>query len=195
MNKKLLILSINNHAKIIMRVNNHKDVLEAGSQVRFIWKNYNHELFLTYNFLSSEMETLKILLNMALKNELQLDPHYTQNIAYYWNHCLNPKNPSDRFGDDYSILKEYLVINSIFIYNNKDGEIVFEITPLYPHTYSYSKRKPSYNYFVKWMQEVYKPIKKCIISPSIAQQWVQQADAILAEIETNTAKMYANGEL
>ena len=194
MNKNLLILSVNDHAKIIMRLNHPNDMIEASYQVRFIWKNYNHERFLTYNFLSSEMETLKILLNMALKNELQLDSSYTKNIGYYWNYCINMKNATDRFGDDYSILKEYFIMNSIFLYNDLQGNIILEIAALYPDTYVYGKKKRSYNFFLNWMK-IYKPVFKQIIPQELAQQWIDQATQILTIIDKNTEELYAQGKL
>ena len=40
----------------------------------------------------------------------------------------------------------------------------------------------------------YKPIYKQIISREIAQQWIDQADQIIAEIDKNTAELYAQGK-
>ena len=75
------------------------------------------------------------------------------------------------------------------MYNNHEGNIIFEITPLYPDTYAYGKKKRTYGYFLTWMQS-YKPILKTVISTSIAAQWIEQAQEILDSIDQQSKKLY-----
>ena len=196
MNRELLTFKLNDHVNIIIRLNHPDDMINAGYEARFYFMYYNHRLLLSYFFLQSNIWELKELLNNALNKKLFLDKYFTQDIGYYWNHALNQNDTYKRLGDDYSILKNYKFWGTnrcTWIYNDEQGNIIFEITPLYPHTYTYKKRKRSYNYFLKWMQS-YKPIYKQIISREIAQQWIDQADQIIAEIDKNTAELYAQGK-
>ena len=197
MNKNLLTFKLNDHAKIIIQLHHQNDVIDAGYEARLYFIHYNHRLLLSYSFVRTDIGELRKLLNKALNDELQADEIFTQDIGYSWNHTLNQKDISNGiFGENFDILNYYKPWSAgrcTWIYNNEQGNIVFEITPLYPHTYTYKKRKRSYNYFLKWMQ-FYKPIYKQIISREIAQQWIDQANQIIAEIDKNTAELYAQGK-
>jgi hypothetical protein len=196
MNKELLTFILNNHAKIIIQLHYPEDIIDASYDTRLYFIYYNHRYLLSYFCLRSNISEFKKILNKALNNKLQLTEYFAQNIGYYWNNALNKKNTSEKFGADYYALKYYTPWYSdqcIWIYNDQYKNIILEITPLYPYTYAYKKRKPSYNYFLKWMQK-YKPIYKQIISKDIVQQWIDQATEILNEIDKNTEELYAQGK-
>jgi hypothetical protein len=115
------------------------------------------------------------------------------NVGYCWNHVLNQKiNDHQLFDDNYNYLNNFLVwsrANHVtFLYNNNQGDIVFEVIPLYPFTYAYGKNKRTYGYFAKWMKS-YKPILKTIISPEVAQQWILQAEEMIAFIIHNSDRL------
>jgi len=197
MNKELLTFKLNDHATIIIRLNHPNDIVDAGYQTRFFLKNYNHQYSIAYNFVRSNIADLQKLLNKALKNQLQLDEYFIHDIGYYWNFYLNKDNKIDNVNENYSILRDYFIFDSLFptfIYNDINGNIIIIITPLYPHVLSCRKRKPSHRYFLKWMKN-YKPIFKTIISRELAQQWIDQAQQILDEIDKNTEELYAQGKL
>lgn len=196
MNKELLTFRLHDHAKVIIQLHHPADIIEASYEARLYFVHYNHRLLLSYFFLQSNIWELRKLLKKSLNNELYLDKIFNKNVGYYWNHTLNQKDIYKRLGDDYSILKHYKPWSSdqcTWIYNDEQGNIIFEITPLYPHTYTYKKRRRSYNHFLKWMQ-TYKPIYKQIISKEIAQQWIEHATLIIAEIDKNTEELYAQGK-
>jgi hypothetical protein len=197
MNKKLLTFILHDHAKIIIKLNHSDDIVDACYQTKFLFKNYNHQYFIAHNFVGSNLADLQEKLNNALKNQLQLDEYFTHDIGYYWNFYLNKNNKIDRFNENYSVLRDYFVFDSLcptFIYNDIDGNIIIMIAPLYPHILSSKKRKPSYGFFLKWMQ-TYKPIYKQIISKELALQWIDQANQILAIIDQNTHILDAQGIL
>lgn len=193
MNKELLKFKLNVHASIVIRLNHPDDIIDAGYETRFFLKNYNHQYSIAHNFIRSNIADLQKLLNKALKNQLQLDEYFTHDIGYYWNHYLNKINNINK---DYSVLRNYLIFDSLFptfIYNDIDGNIIIVVTSLYPYVFSRKKRKPSYGFFLKWMQK-YKPIFKAIISQEIAQQCIEQANLIITEIDKNTEELYAQGK-
>lgn len=196
MNKELLTFKLNVHASIVIRLNHPDDIIDAGYETRFFLKNYNHQYSIAYNFVRSNITDLQKLLNKALKNQLQLDDNFTHDIGSYWNLYLNKDNKINNINKNYSVLRNYLIFDSLFptfIYNDIDGNIIITVTSLYPHVLSRKKRKPSYGFFLKWMQK-YKPIFKVIISKEIAQQWIEQATLIIAEIDKNTEELYAQGK-
>jgi hypothetical protein len=198
MNKKLLTFILHDHAKIIIKLNHSADIVDAGYEARLFFIHYNHRFLLSYNFIASDIEILKKTLAQSLKNKFILDANFNENIGLHWNNTLNQKDISNGiFGEHFNTLNYYLLWSAgrcTWIYNDGQGNIIFEITTLYPDTYIYGKKKRSYRYFLKWMQ-TYKPIYKQIISKELALQWVDQANQILAIIDQNTQELHAQGKL
>ena len=75
----------------------------------------------------------------------------------------------------------------MWIYNDKEGNIVLEITPPFATLFfeAYPEEEPIS--FDEWMKD-YKPLLVTTISKQTAQQWVQQIDDLIkktsAKIET-----------
>ncbi len=187
MNKKLLIFSLHDHVDIIMQFKNIIHEITIDDQSNFYLQYYNHRIFLTYDFFYNTVEKLKILLDVALHNNLQLPIDQNKDLGILWNELCNQHKFSELsfIHDNYDFVYNYLILNSTFVYNDKEGNIIFNVTKLYPFTNARKKRKRSYNYFLGWM-ESYKPIYKTIISPELAQTWLLQIQEILEIIDKNT---------
>ena len=67
MNKKILIFQLTNHAKILVQLNHPRDIIDAGYEAKFFLKNYNHQYFIAYNCVRSNIDDLQELLKKALK--------------------------------------------------------------------------------------------------------------------------------
>ena len=197
MNKNLLIFTLNDHTKIMIQFKYFTDKINIDDQAKFIFQYYNYKTFLSYDFFKFQISDFNNCLKFALSNELQIDTCFTKDIGYYWNYyCSKDTYPQLSFNNkpNYSILSDRLIFNSAFIYNDKQGNLVLNVTSCYPHRYSRKKRKPSYKYFLKWMQN-YKPIYKQIIPREVAQQWINQATQIITEIDKNTEELHTQGKL
>jgi hypothetical protein len=78
-----------------------------------------------------------------------------------------------------------------WMYNNKESDIIFEVTPYYPYfSYNYRKQRV-YNPFKKWMAR-YKPYLKTIISREKAQEWLAKAELIVKAVDENIVRWKEN---
>src|SRR3990167_1484516 len=80
-------------------------------------------------------------------------------------------------GFDYSFMakldrKTGTVFES-WLYNDKDGNIIFEITPFYPWNDPYLRKDPRRVTYKKFMKD-YKPILQTIIPKESIRQWIKQ---------------------
>lgn len=75
----------------------------------------------------------------------------------------------------------------MWLYNNQEGNSIFEATPIYPFSYRNYEKDPGYIPYKKWIKG-YEPY--CIIqtTPSQLEDWVRQANVILGYIEKNMHK-------
>lgn len=196
LNNSTLTFQFNEYEKIVIKIDKYpEDVPYCFYEAHFYMINeYNQEILLSYDSLPSHLEAFIIALNQALQNQRQIDSCFVQNIGYYWNESINGPDLEHPFNENYSILKKYSpwgAHTSTWIYNDEQGNIIFEITPYYPHAHS---DKYSYQDFLQWLKN-YKSLFKMIIPRNIAHQWLIQATEILAEIDANTDKLHSEGKL
>ena len=74
-------------------------------------------------------------------------------------------------GNNHKHIKPYY--NS-WLYNDKDGNIIFEITPSYPWHYETKRTCPEKISYTKWLQN-YKPTVITMIPKENIKQWIDQA--------------------
>ena len=60
-----------------------------------------------------------------------------------------------------------------WLYNDKDGNIIYEITPLYPWNDQVLRKDPRRITYKKFMKN-YKPILQALISRETIRQWIKQ---------------------
>ena len=197
MNNSKILFKINECEDIIIQVDEYpEDVPYCFYDANFFLQNRNEKIKLCSFSLPSYVEALSIALNQALQNQRQLFYQHSQDIGYLWNLYVNADNEAQlSYAEkEYEFLDDYYIWYSTFttwIYNDKKGNIVLEITPSYPHTYSSNF---SYQDFLKWMQN-YKPLFKTIIPREVAEQWLAQATQILMTIDENSEQLHAQGKL
>src|SRR5205085_11669823 len=76
----------------------------------------------------------------------------------------------------------------VWIYNSGDDSIIFEVTPAYAGGFAYPQKCIPYNQWIK----KYKPYLIRIIPRDVAQQWLEQCNAILKQIEENIKRFQAD---
>jgi len=195
MNNSIFIFNLDKYIKIAIEPDEYDiDTIDCFQEASFSIIQNNQKTLLSHNFFSPYLEEFIIALKQALQKNRQLDSYLTQNIGYYWNESVNGVNPENPFNENYSLLKKYALWEShitTWIYNNEQGQIILEITPYYPHTFSDNF---SYQDFLTWMQN-YKPLYKTIIPRHVAEQWLAQAQQILDTIDENSQMLHDQGKL
>jgi len=144
------------------------------------------------------MESFRHLLKLALKNELQLHDSITQDIGFLWNERLQRKpglvyKIFDRVnrwvGEDNLLWGTPANIHpnlETWLYNNSQGEIIFEVTPSYPYRSNTTPDNATISY--QEFMNKYKPLFIRTIPTLTAKTWLSQAEEILKIIETNKQK-------
>ena len=112
-----------------------------------------------------------------INGEMTIDSSITDDLGFECNQYFN------------GIKKKSIVINYLFgsndhkqirpyfnswMYNDKDGNVIFEITPFYPWHYETKKSCPEKISYKKWIKD-YKPVIKTIVPKENLKKWIKQA--------------------
>lgn len=192
---KLLTFTLNDE-KIVIKLPEPNFFLTNYDRLSICFYHNNQEILLSSLTALDFIDTLCFLLSKALKNELQLDESLNQDLGFMLNRWFKEKKfkfiSVTKNGDTYWVGNNYQLASGKFaswIYNNIDGDIIFEITPVYSGIFIH-ENKPPYREYMKW-RETYKPYFAGVISKKIARQWIDQSQNILNEIEKNMNKMHS----
>ena len=146
-----------------------------------------------------EFKELKRKLTLTLSNELILHPSIEKNIGYYWNQKLN-EDSSNLFliqgkEESYWVGSTYLLWTTdsrkknqryaTWLYNDTQGNIIFEVTPTYPDTFIDPEDPADLKAYQEWMEKKYKPFFTRTIPRDVGIQWLDQANLILQTISDN----------
>lgn len=136
------------------------------------------------------------LLNKALKQQLFLHHSITKDLGYLDNErlCNDADLPTQSFSNGgiawvgykyhlWSARNKLISLNS-WIYNNPNGSIILEVTPLYPYMFCEPEEEPDYIPYEEWIK-TYEPYFITTLSRETAQQWLDQAERIIKIIEDN----------
>lgn len=191
--KNLRTFTINSHEKIEMKLFHSYDQIHCCYHPQIYFMQYNHKLSINKHEDFREIaERFIRLLEHAINNELSL-PNDIQDLGIIANHYDTPQDPhnyykTDEYNQTSDILNQYQLLRHnyfTFLYNDKDGNIILQISPEYPFQNKIKKQMPSYNNFLRWMKQSYKPTIIRMISKKIAQTWLEQARQISAIINNN----------
>ena len=153
----------------------------------------------------------KVLANkLKLHSSMQLHGPLNKDIGFCFNESRQSKPDLVRKVEENGegggwIGMKYMVWGSkviTWIYNDSDGNIIFELTPSFPGepTYKFDDEPPTPEeiansaWYEEWIKS-YKPILIRKIPREVAQQWLEQAEEILKTIEDNIARMSAENTL
>jgi hypothetical protein len=197
MNIHNIIFKINDTEKIIIELKEPLDNVDCCYQecINFYKGNKNLCNFST-DTIRYNLKELASLLSQALENKLQLHKSITKDIGYLANEADQEKLGISYInhlwvGRRYALfggnLNEKTYLYS-WIYNDKDSNIIFEITPKYKWHFSEPKKGESYIPYEEWIK-TYKPFLIRKIPVEVACQWLDQATSILNKIEENMAKL------
>jgi hypothetical protein len=209
-----IIFKLNNDEKFIVELDNYLEKLPCYCFIPVVFFIKQQGYVLSDWGLPEVVQDMRNSLVKALKNELQLHESISRDIGYLENINFDHDNKqaeiADQRNEDYWQPHPDLVymqdgvfffwVGSIYkiwghhnlatwIYNDKQGNIIFEITPRYPGLFAEDKSVIKIS-FEEWMK-TYKPFIVRIISPEVAHQWIEQADKVTTYIEEKWTKSEA----
>lgn len=205
MNDHNVTFTLNDTEKIVIELENSIEDLDCCTEAPIVFLHDSKKVILSTNSVQNNMTILKNLLIKALSNKLQLHKSIQEDIGYLYNQysdylCNEKSQVQDTFG--YTKLEgrdiwagnKYNLWNSditSWIYNDVDGSIIFELTPAYPENFYYTKSQTIP--YQEWIKS-YKPYLIEKIPHDVAQQWLDQANALLKQIDKNIKKLTKESE-
>jgi hypothetical protein len=146
------------------------------------------------------VNNFKCFAEEALRNELQLHESITQDLGLLFNEDCQFKpglfqvpNPAGFWwvGNRYALTTANKL--ATWLYNDSQGTIIFEATPIFPFSYRNHKKDPNYVPYWKWIK-TYKPYFITEASRECIESWITKANPILKQIEENNIRMQREWE-
>lgn len=112
-----------------------------------------------------------------MRGENILDVSTIADLGFTYNECYNKGISFESFFDYYFEGNAHNPTPPYFdswLYNDKDGNIIFEITPFYPWHGKTKKTNPEKVSYKEWIKD-YKPTLKTMIPKENLKQWIEQA--------------------
>ena len=176
--------------KILIQQNTN-DLIDICYKAPIFWVDSSKELLLSLDSIRMNIGWFNGIIHQALLHELKLPNSINQNIGYQYNRYINEDNPNIEYekietikswvGNRYK-LWSYSV--ETWMYNDEHGNIILEITPVYPKTFRDPEEDLDINDYENWMKS-YAPILIRTIPRNIAENWLKQTEDILEEIKAN----------
>lgn len=168
----------------------------CDSATLYFVSKYDDKILLAKSFISEILESLISLLKKTLVNDMALPTSILDDIGYIWNKELHGEGGLEYIahGDQcFWVGSKYYLwetpsnsekILATWLYNDMYGNIVFEITPVYPGHFDDPTDIEEFVFYEEWMK-AYKPLLIREISYDTAKRWLAQAEHLLAIIEQN----------
>jgi hypothetical protein len=148
--------------------------------------------------INSAILVFYVLLKKAVKNKLKLHKSIIQDIGFLYNEESEGKegffytkleNRDYWIGNRSNLWSPVVIYGNLqtWIYNNEAGDIIFEITPVYPYHYCDPEEEPNFIPYEEWMKD-YKPFLIRTIPKDVAQRWLEQTKLLLKQIKKNIKK-------
>lgn len=199
----ILRFFITDNESFVMHTDDADDVIHCCYQSQVLLHIEDKEIIIGKSIIKDFAERLKKKLALALENALPLHPSIQKNIGYYWNQDLNESEPqlfcdttweSPGWVGFYHLLwttdsrKKYEQYGT-WLYNDAQGNIIFEVTQVYPETFIDPEDPADVAAYEAWMEHDYKTFYMRIIPKGLAFIWMNQAEEILQLITDNVAML------
>ena len=149
----------------------------------------------TDDWVVEALDSFKLILTKAIKNQLILHSSITADIGFFWNEYLHDKK-SHNFvrkpleNSTYWLGLDYLLCESkkwdTWMYNN-NTDIYLEITPTYPWHFNESKKNDKFVPYDEFVRK-YKPLMIIKIKKNVAQKWLKIVSKLEIIAQTNHEK-------
>ncbi len=181
-----------------IKLNNPHDAIDCCYQAPMILCKTENQYCIGNEDIQEYVERLQKLLAQALSNLLKLDYSVVHDLGYQWNQDMNEENPNLSYQEEDDIKHwigtKYLLWTTSnqspqqfgsWLYNDTFGNIIFEVTPIYPGTFVNRENSQEVQAYQEWMEKKYKPFFTRTISRDVGIQWLDQANLILQTISDN----------
>lgn len=180
------IFQISKTKKIVLKITEPINEIHLFTEGTIYLVEEEKQIVLSEDSIRENMNVLNYILTRAIKGQYTLHESIKKDIGYLYNEELQEK-PGLSYEklerrDVWVGLKYNVWFNDFatWIYNNNEGAILLEITPVYPGYFD-ELYETSYDEWIKY----YKPYLTKEISIETAQDWLQKARSILNQIDKN----------
>jgi hypothetical protein len=182
--------TLNNNEKIVVFSSEPIDELHCCSDTPIVFLQGNNYCILSNDSIHETMYSVCAKLKKALNGKLQIAASIKQDLGY----LQNEENHGSIF---YPELITYWLWGptnypnpkmNAWLYNDHDGSIIFEITPIYPWEFEGAEQDSNFIPYEEWIKS-YKPFLIRKIPIEVARQWLDQAASVLNKIEENMARL------
>lgn len=192
-----IVFTLNEKSELIFTSEGSLENLLNCDMGKINFSTPHFHVLLRDDFICEGFFILRHLLQEALHNELQLHESITNDIGLMWNKELHrdldlvyEKCEGQQFWVGQRNLAWSTPGNvnprlSTWVYNDKNGNIIFEITPNYRwHFVDPLPEEKDYISYEEFMKN-YEPLVITTVSKKVAHRWLEQIDALLEMIEHN----------
>jgi|SRR5579872_2427792 len=201
MNTSKLVFSLNKTEMIVVEFQDDIDKMHCCSEAPIFFVQGAQKYMLENWTLSFNIPILSSLLNLVLKNELQLHALITKDLGYLYaqyKFYSADRTMLEKIGfvfeqvnGQYSWVGErYLVWAydmAVWLYNDGNGDIVLELTPVYKGNKFDFDGETDFTQYEQFLRD-YKPLFTRTLSREVAQQWLEQANSILRQMTENSER-------
>ncbi|MCX5922997.1 MAG: hypothetical protein NTU89_00345 [Candidatus Dependentiae bacterium] len=156
------------------------------------------------------VEEFKYTIKKAINEKSRLHPSLYNNgqislLGYQWCKYLKKNDRKDLvygnedtgipwIGYKYTLFETSHDIDTpaSWLYNDEHGNIIFELTPVYPWYYSKPGSGETFIKYSEWMK-TYQPILIRTISKQTAKQWLKQIDDLIKVVKKNDKRLRCTG--
>ena len=190
---RAFIFSLNDTECISITLHKPHDIIHCCYEIPLFFIKNKEKILLSKDSIRELIEIFNGLLKKALLNNLKLPASISTNIGYLFNKEINEEKPNSELqyekcengnswvGWKYKI---WSYLTATWIYNDELGNIILEITPVYPKTFRDPEEDLDIENYQNWMKS-YAPILIRTIPRNIAENWLKQTENILEEIKAN----------
>lgn len=137
---------------------------------------FGYEHYSSFCYKIAEYGFVQKLIN----SEMILDDNSAKILGVEWNQYFE-RVIKDTNVDQYlcwsNSHKQIRPYFNSWMYNDQEGNVIFEITPFYPWHGETKKSNPDFISYKEFMKD-YKPIIKTIIPKENLKQWIKQAEML-----------------
>jgi hypothetical protein len=198
MNLSKIIFQISATESLCIKSSKDPKDLDYCYMAPVIYKDRNKKIVLRQDSIYNSMDILSYSLKKALNNKSSLHISikdvgflYNQYRAQIWGIKVKEamslvyekhEKTSEWVGTAFYLWSKNNVAS--WMYNDKAGSIIFELTPLYPYIYCDPRKDPHYIPYQEWIKS-YKPYLIRELSHETARKWLSQAEYIVNQIQMN----------
>ncbi len=190
-NKSFIKFEINEQKKIVINFFELLSNIDGCYEIKVIFIDGNKQFVIDGDIASHIFTSFVYFLKKVLNNALLLHDSIGDKIGYLWTQYCFYLFDEDLLKQEFVYDKDgwigmhYLLWGDelgVWLYNNKEGEIILEVTPWYKGP---CVEDGDYSLYEKFLKE-YKTYCVIKLSKDLVKQWLDKAEEVLAILEENT---------